>query len=142
MDFFWGDKFQMLKWFRKEFPNIISKRTLPMASTGSSPMSACSLSPCTSRTTCFCCRVRMHTCRSWFQMCLANSLLFLPCSGIKLQFASYLHEISEVLLLERQIGLLECLSSTIVYLSGTWKRCYLLKIPILFSSWPSIATLS
>lgn len=53
MDFL-GDKFQMLKWFRKEFPNTISKRTLPMASTGSSPMSACSLFPCTSRITCFC----------------------------------------------------------------------------------------
>lgn len=65
MDFL-GDKFQMLKWFRKEFPNTISKRTLPMASTGSSPMSACSLFPCTSRITCFC--FWMHTCRSWFQM--------------------------------------------------------------------------
>lgn len=139
MDFL-GDKFQMLKWFRKEFPNTISKRTLPMASTGSSPMSACSLFPCTSRITCFC--FWMHTCRSWFQMYPAI-LTIIPAvlwhqTPICFLFAWNFGGAST----RTSAGLLECLSSTVVCLSGTWKRCYLLKIPILFSSWLSVATLS
>lgn len=44
--------------------------------------------------------------------------------------------------LKCQIGPLECYSSTTMHLFGSWIRCYLVKIPLLFRSWPPIATLS